>query len=215
MQHHSRGPRRGSLFLPWAALAVLAACPASSPAPVPPAGPDPQVEPLPRPDPAPPPVHDAGAGPASGSLQAGEPCLEAAACASGVCEGQGCSSDQPGRCAAEMRACTRDLRPYCGCDGQTFRTSGSCPGRRFAYRGECEEPRAVGEGCFSGAGCASGVCEGQGCGPDEPGVCVEVDRRCTADLASFCGCDGESFASSSSCPGRRYEARRACEEVSE
>lgn len=68
----------------------------------------------------------------------GSACLESSDCASGICEGEGCGDDTPGVCAPAGRACTRDLRPYCGCDGETFRTSGSCPGKRFAFRGMCE-----------------------------------------------------------------------------
>lgn len=67
----------------------------------------------------------------------GASCLAAEECASGVCEGEGCGADQPGTCAPKSRGCTRDLRPYCGCDGLTFRTSGSCPGKRFSARAEC------------------------------------------------------------------------------
>jgi hypothetical protein len=67
----------------------------------------------------------------------GASCLAAEECESGVCEGEGCGADQPGTCMPKSRACTRDLRPYCGCDGQTFRTSGSCPGKRFSARAEC------------------------------------------------------------------------------
>lgn len=67
----------------------------------------------------------------------GEKCVDSSECKSGVCEGEGCTPDRPGVCAPRSRACTRDLRPYCGCDGATFRTSGSCPGRRFAHTGEC------------------------------------------------------------------------------
>jgi hypothetical protein len=37
-----------------------------------------------------------------------------------------------------LRPCTRDLRVYCGCDGQTFEGSGSCPARPFSRRGPCE-----------------------------------------------------------------------------
>jgi hypothetical protein len=37
-----------------------------------------------------------------------------------------------------MRACTRDLATYCGCDGKTFQASGSCPGQPFAHKGRCE-----------------------------------------------------------------------------
>ena len=29
----------------------------------------------------------------------------------------------------------------CGCDGKTFRTSGSCPGRTYAHKGACKRKR--------------------------------------------------------------------------
>ncbi len=67
----------------------------------------------------------------------GSACLLATECSSGVCEGLGCANDQPGACAPKNPRCTRDLRPYCGCDGKTFRTSGSCPGRRYSAKAEC------------------------------------------------------------------------------
>lgn len=207
-----REPRRGSLFLLCLALALLAGCPAASPPPVPPAERDPQVEPQPRDDqpPVAVPPGDAGAALAV-DRGAGEPCLEGAECASGVCEGEGCGVDEPGTCAPAQRACTRDLRPYCGCDGQTFRTSGSCPGRRYAYRGECEELRSAGQACRGAEECRSGICEGQGCGDDEPGTCAATGRMCTLDLRPYCGCDGQSFEASSSCPGRRFADRGACD----
>ena len=74
------------------------------------------------------------------------PCLAASDCASGVCEGQGCGDDQPGTCQPAARACTKDLRTYCGCDGQTFRGSGSCPGQRNAAAGECKAASGDGRG---------------------------------------------------------------------
>jgi len=67
---------------------------------------------------------------------AGASCDVADDCESGICEGQGCGPGQ-GVCASKRRACTRDLRPYCGCDGKTFRASGTCPNRRFEQRGAC------------------------------------------------------------------------------
>ena len=72
-----------------------------------------------------------------GEAPDGAACKSGGECQSGICEGEGCGEDQPGTCAPVGRACTRDLRPYCGCDGQTFRTSGACPGRRFEARGPC------------------------------------------------------------------------------
>lgn len=77
-------------------------------------------------------------GTASGALRPdGQFCLAGGDCASGICEGQGCGDDSPGRCMPRARGCTRDLREYCGCDGQTFRASGSCPLRRYSARGTC------------------------------------------------------------------------------
>ncbi len=139
----------------------------------------------------------------------GEPCSTAADCASGICEGEGCGPDE-GVCAPKGRACTRDLRRYCGCDGVTFRGSGSCPNKRFAHRGECTAKRADGGSCLSGDECASGICEGQGCGDDAPGTCMSKQRMCTADLRPYCGCDGSTFQASGTCPGRRYGQRGKC-----
>lgn len=67
----------------------------------------------------------------------GTTCLVGPECASGVCEGEGCSVDKPGVCAPAQRACTRDLRQYCGCDGKSFGASGTCPGRRYAAKQSC------------------------------------------------------------------------------
>ena len=67
-----------------------------------------------------------------------------------------------------------------------------------------------GGACDSGDQCASGICEGQGCGADKKGVCMSQNRRCTRDLRAYCGCDGQTFRASGSCPGRRYSARAAC-----
>lgn len=75
---------------------------------------------------------------------AGAACLASTDCTSGVCEGEGCDEASPGVCASGDRMCTADVRPYCGCDEQTFQSSGSCPGARYAYEGECEpQPEAA------------------------------------------------------------------------
>lgn len=87
--------------------------------------------------PTPPPERAGGGRTPTGIRPDGATCFVAEDCASGVCEGQGCSETRPGTCAPAQRACTRDLRPYCGCDGVTFRTSGSCPGRRYASASAC------------------------------------------------------------------------------
>ncbi len=72
-----------------------------------------------------------------GGRPEGASCIVGPECASGICEGEGCTPDRPGTCAPKSRPCTRDLRQYCGCDGKTFGSSGTCPGRRFAARAPC------------------------------------------------------------------------------
>ena len=74
---------------------------------------------------------------AKGSKGDGASCDKAEECTSGICEGEGCGAGQ-GKCAPKDRPCTRDLRPYCGCDGKTFQSSGSCPGARFSKKAACD-----------------------------------------------------------------------------
>ncbi len=190
-----------------ALLAVaLAACPPqNTPQPMPP-GPGGGTGGY---EPPPPPPDPPGGGtvePPAGEV--GAACDTAADCASGVCEGEGCGAGQ-GVCAAPDRVCTADVVQYCGCDGRTFDGSSSCAGARYAARGACA-PLADGAACLADGDCASGVCEGQGCGPDEPGVCAPKSRACTKDLRPYCGCDGQTFRTSGSCPGRRYAAKGEC-----
>jgi hypothetical protein len=116
-----------------------------------PAAPAPVVQaPTPEPEPAPEPevvltVPESGDVEAApelvlGTMASGGACLQGSDCSSGVCEGEGCGDDAPGVCAPAQRSCTRDRRPYCGCDGETFFSSGSCPGARFSQRGMCSAP---------------------------------------------------------------------------
>jgi len=110
-------------------------CRAPSPGRVPPSPPNPTYQPraLPAaPVPAPPASADV-----TGTLVDGARCLVATQCASGVCEGIGCDDTSPGQCVSAARACTRDLTPFCGCDGATFEAASTCPGRRYARRGAC------------------------------------------------------------------------------
>lgn len=176
----------------------------------------PAKQPVPEPPPSSPPAVAIDAA-ALAQRADGERCTTGTDCVSGVCEGQGCGDAQPGTCAPAQRACTKDLRPYCGCDGTTFHASGSCPGRRYQAEGECPTAtptppplRADGESCFEANQCASGVCEGQGCGELQPGTCAPAQRACTRDLRPYCGCDGKTFRTSGSCPGRRYHAKGEC-----
>lgn len=78
------------------------------------------------------------------------PVLTAVAAPAKTCKsGADCSKDErcdfapgcdvPGACVPP-RPCTKDLVPYCGCDGHTFESSGTCPEKAFSRRGACEGP---------------------------------------------------------------------------
>lgn len=116
-----------SPFLIAAAAIALAACGGE------PSRPTTSTTPTPPSPPTSTPATTSGTGAADGAS-----CRVATDCASGVCEGEGCTDDAPGTCVAAARACTKDFRTYCGCDGVTFHGSGSCPGARFAHREACE-----------------------------------------------------------------------------
>lgn len=67
---------------------------------------------------------------------AAKECTTQADCgANEQCTGpEGC--DAKWTCQAP-KPCTRDLRPYCGCDGKTVQGSGSCPPAKYSKKGEC------------------------------------------------------------------------------
>ncbi len=65
--------------------------------------------------------------------------------------------------------------------------------------------------CTSSADCR----EGEEChiveGCETPSYCgPRLGRPCTDDLAPFCGCDGNTFYGSSTCPQRTYSRRGPC-----
>ena len=130
---------------PPVAEAPPSATPAAEPAPPPPTE-DEATAPEPEGDASPAkaePADDAAPpspkAPSDASVPDGGTCLTSAACASGTCEGQGCTDDAPGTCVPEMRRCTRDRRPYCGCDGETLWGSSTCVNARYERPGICGE----------------------------------------------------------------------------
>ncbi|MFT3700295.1 MAG: hypothetical protein QM831_44535 [Kofleriaceae bacterium] len=125
-----------------ALISIFVACTPAPPPPAPPPQP-PAEAPPPPPPAATPPVAEANPSdpppaetnhPVRGD---GEQCFGNAECASGACEGLGCDQVHPGTCARTKRICTRDRRPYCGCDGKTFFSSSTCPGARYSAKGQC------------------------------------------------------------------------------
>lgn len=67
------------------------------------------------------------------------PCMSSRDCPRGlVCQGPaGCTDEWT--CGRPQAACVSDTQYFCGCDGESFRASMTCPGRPHRYRGSCRE----------------------------------------------------------------------------
>ena len=166
--------------------------------------------------------------PPPGKTGVGGTCLTGADCESGRCEHKTPGCNAAGTCVDRNRPCVPTVVQLCGCDGKLFTTSPGCVERPWdpamcaaappasrdlaPPKSPLAPPRtlAVGATCSAGTECESGRCEGRGPGCGAQGVCVHADTPCTADVAHFCGCDGKTFESSSSCVGVAYARRGSC-----
>jgi len=117
------------------AITAIAVLVAGCPPPQQQSAPPPATPVAPEPPPDRPPADPADPKPLAAD---GAECLAADECQSGICEGEGCG-ENAGTCMSRQRACTADLRPYCGCDGETFRASSGCANRLYQHRGECKQ----------------------------------------------------------------------------
>lgn len=111
-------------------------CEGAPPPPSPPAG----TVTGPRPTPGgiqPTPAEVGTVGDDSSPVAPGGRCTQSSDCtADHMCLGnEGCSN---GMTCQPRRPCTRDLALFCGCDGEVFRSSSSCPSAPFINRGPCQ-----------------------------------------------------------------------------
>ena len=91
----------------------------------------------------------------------------------------------------------------------TFQASETCPHQKYAHPGACAATDAEAS-CTTSEDCPQGqICSGDA-GCDTSWTC-KPPRPCTRDLVTFCGCDGETFQSSSSCPGAQYRNVGQCQ----
>ncbi len=115
-------------------------------------------------------------------------------------------ADQTGTCHAIPQVCTRDYRPVCGCNGQTYGNacSAHAAGISVASNGACA-PAAGGEGAtcggLRGLQCNDGLfCNfGAHCGAgDQTGTCGRRPEVCTQQYQPVCGCDGRTYGNACS-----------------
>lgn len=109
------------------------------------------------------------------------------------------AADAPGVCLPIPDACTAELAPVCGCDGQTHANAScaSLEGVSVLHDGPCETEEVTCGG-FAGDTCgADEYCyfeAGTYCDyADATGVCRPRPEACAEILAPVCGCDGRTY----------------------